>query len=197
MGAFQSPRFYINIPALIRFNHSLLLCGCLLLFLLACSDFRQKEQLRSIDKLLTSLDSLQKVGIDEFPDSINRMRMDMMHTETSLKNKLVLDSVDRAYAKDMDAYKKARKSIGKLNTYYVELKAAIKKERKQLKTLRNDVQNGWGKRDRYDTYIELEQKNVQVLGNRSSELLQKAVTIGDTYRLLHPKMVEILNNLEQ
>ncbi len=114
------------------------------------------------------------------------MRMNMMHAETSLKNKLVLDSVDRAYAHDMDTYKKARKSIGKLNTYYVELKSAITKERKQLKTLRKDVKNGWGKRDRYDKYIQSE-----------PELLQKAVTIGDTYRLLHPKMVDILNNLEQ
>lgn len=165
--------------------------------LFACSDLRQKDQLRAIDRILTALDSLQKVTSDQFPDSINRMRMNMMHAETSLKNKLVLDSVDRAYAHDMDTYKKARKSIGKLNTYYVELKAAITKERKQLKTLRKDVKNGWGKRDRYDKYIQSEQENLKVLRNRSSELLQKAVTIGDTYRLLHPKMVEILNNLEQ
>jgi hypothetical protein len=77
------------------------------------------------------------------------------------------------------------------------LKSAITKERKQLKTLRKDVKNGWGKRDRYDKYIQSEQENLKVLRNRSSELLQKAVTIGDTYRLLHPKMVDILNNLEQ
>jgi tRNA U34 5-carboxymethylaminomethyl modifying enzyme MnmG/GidA len=163
----------------------------------ACSDLRQKEQLRVIDRLLTALDSLQKVTSDQFPDSINRMRMNMMHTETSLKNKLVLDTIDKSYAHDMDSYKKARKSIGKLNTYYVDLKAAMHKERHQLKTLRKDVRNGWGKRDRYDKYIQMEQENINVLSKRSSELLQKAVNIMDTYRLLHPKMVEILNNLEQ
>lgn len=179
-----------------RFNNCFIFGGFILLAVFSCADMRQKEQVRAVERLSILVDSIQQVVSEELPDSMNRMRLNMMQTETALKNKLVMDTVDRAYALDMDTYKKARKSIGKWNGYYVELRTALKKEIKQLKTLKKDVQNGWGRRDQYNRYIQVERQNILILGGRLTELRKKAVTICDTYRLLHPKMAIILENIE-
>lgn len=182
---------------MIRFKAFYCLGLWLALTLISCADLRQKEQLKAMGKLMSTLDSLDRVVVENYPDTMNKVRMQMMFTETALKNKLVLDTMYREYAADMNAYKEARKSIGQLNKHFVEMKAALKKERKQLRTLKKDIENGWGKRDRYTKYIHLEAKNLRVLANKSTELQQHSVTICDAYRLLHPKMVVLLEKLEQ
>ena len=143
MELFRFRMFYINIPALNTFKIRLIFIPFLFGAFFSCSDFNQKEQLRKVDKITNSLDSLSLSLARHIPDSLNSMRQTMLNTEIALKNKVIMDTINVKYAKDMDTYKLARKRIGKINHHLVELRSAFKKEKKQLARLKNDIEKGW------------------------------------------------------
>lgn len=159
-----------------------------LFFLIACSDFKQKEQLKAVEQLTSEATTLSKDFQASFPDTLSTMRQNMMQLQLFLQQHVVLDSVDRAYAKDMDTYKLARKKIGPINKQYVALKQAFAQEKTRLSQLHSDISNGFGKRDRYDAYIATEKKNITLLESRLNELKKELNALMDTYRLLHPKL---------
>jgi len=192
MELFRFRMFYINILALNTFKIRLIFILFLFGAFFSCSDFNQKEQLRKVDKLTNSLDSLSLSLAQHIPDSLNSMRQTMLNTEIALKNKVIMDTIDVKYAKDMDTYKLARKRIGKINHHLVEQRSAIKKEKKQLASLKNDIEKGWGKRNQYDAYIKLENKNIAVLATKSREIQSEVVNVCEIYRMLHPKMKTLL-----
>ena len=159
-----------------------------LFFLIACSDFKQKEQLKAVEQLTSEATTLSKDFQASFPDTLSAMRQNMMQLQLFLQQHVVLDSVDRAYAKDMDTYKLARKKIGPINKQYVALKQAFAQENTRLSQLHSDISNGFGKRDRYDAYIATEKKNITLLESRLNELKKEINALMDTYRLLQPKL---------
>lgn len=192
MELFRSRMLYINILALNTFKIRLIFILFLFGAFISCSDFNQKEQLRKVDKITNSLDSLSLSLARHIPDSLNSMRQTMLNTEIALKNKVIMDTINVKYAKDMDTYKLARKRIGKINHHLVELRSAFKKEKKQLARLKKDIEMGWGKRNQYDAYIKLENKNIEVLATKSREIQSEVVKVCDIYRMLHPKMKTLL-----
>lgn len=157
-------------------------------FLVACSDFKQKEQLKSVDQLKSKTTKLLDDFETSFPDTLSTLRQNMMQLQLFLQQHVVLDSVDRTYAKDMDTYKLARKKIGPINKQYVALKQAFAQESTRLSQLHSDISNGFGKRDRYDRYIATETKNLTLLESRVIEFKKELNALMDTYRLLHPKL---------
>lgn len=159
-----------------------------LFLLIACSDFKQKEQLKAVEQLKSEATSLSKDFQASFPDTLSTMRQNMMQLQLFLQQHVVLDSVDRTYAKDMDTYKLARKKIGPINKQYVALKQAFALENTRLSQLHSDISNGFGKRDRYNAYIATEKKNLTLLESRLNELKKELNSLMDTYRLLHPKL---------
>lgn len=160
---------------------------CFLIFG-SCSDFKQKEQLRKVEQLRADNNGLLISLKQDFPDTLSVMRQNMIELQLFLKNHVILDSVDRSYAANMDTYKMSRKKIGPINKQYVALKQAIVEENTRLYKLNSDISNGFGKRDRYDAYIATETKNLKLLGARLNELKKELQSLMDTYRLLHPKL---------
>ena len=49
-----------------------------------------------------------------------------------------------------------------------------------------------GKRNQYDAYIKLENKNIAVLATKSREIQSEVVNVCEIYRMLHPKMKTLL-----
>ena len=160
----------------------------IVLVLLSCSDFEQKQQLKRVETLLNKTKVAQANFLSSFPDTLGSMRQNMMNLQLFLKTHVLLDSVDRSYAADMDAYKLARKKIKPINKQYVVLKSAFQEERTRLLQLKSDIANGFGKRQKYDQYIQTETKNVSLLIRRSNELKQEIHSLLDKYNMLHPKL---------
>jgi CII-binding regulator of phage lambda lysogenization HflD len=159
-----------------------------ILSLTGCSDFKQEEQLKSVEELQAKSNTLQSKFKEAFPDTLSSMRQNMMHMEVFLKNHVILDSVDRSYGSDMDAYKETRNKIGAINKQYLVLKKAFSKETKQLEQLHKDVVNGFGKRQQYDSYILTEKKNVKKLEEHTLAFVKAITEIKDKYQLLHPRL---------
>lgn len=165
----------------------------LFLFVVAsCSDFSQKEQLTKVEALQKEVTNLEGDFLKSFPDTLSALRLTMMNTETAVKNKIILDSVDRSFSADMDAYKLTRKKIGPINEEYVKLKKAFSQEKSALMNLYNDINNGWGKRDEYDNYLQQEARNVKELKKGSLELKRQLQILNQEFSLLHPKISALI-----
>jgi len=163
--------------------------------LLSCSDFNQREQLRALENMTNTTDSLLDVIKNGVPDSLNTMRQTMLNTEIALKNKVTMDTVDMRYSVDMDTYNLAINRIGKIYHHRLELDATLKKEKKQLANLKNDIEKGWGKRSEYNQYIKLEEKNIKALTTKTQVLQKETLKVCEVYRLLHPKMKTLLRTV--
>ena len=164
-------------------------------FLGSCSDFKQKEQLRSVEQLQAKTQGLSSRMEQSFPDTLSAMRQNMMELQLFLRSHVVLDSVDRTYAANMDAFKLTSKKIAPINRQYVVLKKAFADEKKRLSDLHSDISNGFGKRQKYDAYIVKETKNVSALKLRTTELIAALKDMKEQYQLLHPKLSALASKL--
>ena len=161
----------------------------------SCSDFKQKEQLRSVERLQANTNGLSSRMERSFPDTLSAMRQNMMELQLFLKSNVVLDSVDRTYAANMDAYKMTSKKIAPIHRQYVALKKAFVDEKNRLADLHSDISNGFGKRQKYDAYILKETKNVSVLKLRTTEFMEALKDMTEQYHLLHPKLSALASKL--
>lgn len=159
---------------------------------ISCSDFSQKKQLAKAEAIKKEVEKLEQEFLKSFPDSLSALRLTMMSTETAVKNKIILDSVDRSFSADMDAYKLTRKKIGPINEQYVKLKKAFSQEKSALFNLYNDINNGWGKRNEYDNYLQQEARNVEELKKASLELKRQLQILEQEFSLLHPKISALI-----
>lgn len=166
-----------------------------LLFANGCSDLQQNKQLSKVQNLQTKLEKFDRQLAKNFPDSLSKMRLEMMQVELKIKQNLVMDTIQLDFAADMDNYKAGRKAIGPMNKQYLALKKAMKEERSTLMKLHKDIENGYGKRKSYDQYIENETKKMKQIETLKEDLFASVQQLMDTYKLLHPKLNALSNRL--
>lgn len=135
----------------------------IVLLLISCSDLRKEDQLSKLktlqDKLRTSQNEFQAA----FIDSLHEMTLLSSDLERNLKQNYRSDTVDVNLGKRVDDYKRMRRMFGPLGNFGSKLKRAYAEQEKQLQSLFLDIENGYGERNKYDTYIDLErEKNEQV-----------------------------------
>ena len=170
----------------------------ILMFLIglsSCSDFKKTERLRQITSMEKSLDSLDKIMLKLKVDSLEEMQLAAQMVELQIKNNLKVDSIDLEFGKKLDAYKIMRKSIPKFQKNTVKMKQGIKEIRNTLKSLKFDIENSSGKREKYDEYITFEKKKVNQLEVMMKYMEKSLEKIIQTYKKLHPELSVFSNSL--
>lgn len=170
---------------------------CILSLFYSCSDINQKKQIEKVKALHQEVIQIDQELLNNFPDSISKMRLSMMQLELKIKQSYLLDSIDISFAKKMDDYKGARKSLKKLNKQYVLLKKAVKEELNALENLEADIQSGLGKRNKYDKFIKSETSKTAQLKSLFKDLNGLKTQIFSTYRLLHPQLLALSNSIKK
>ena len=133
------------------------------LLLISCSDLRKEDQLAKLKMLQDKLYASQNEFQDAFIDSLHLMTMASSDLERNLKQNYESDTVDVVLGKRVDDYKRMRRMFGPLGDFGSKLKRAYSEQEKQLQSLFLDIENGYGERNKYDTYIDMErEKNDQV-----------------------------------
>lgn len=133
------------------------------LLLISCSDLRKEDQLAKLKMLQDKLYASQNEFQDAFIDSLHLMTMASSDLERNLKQNYESDTVDVVLGKRVDDYKRMRRMFGPLGNFGSKLKRAYSEQEKQLQSLFLDIENGYGERNKYDTYIDMErEKNDQV-----------------------------------
>tara|TARA_B100001057_G_scaffold251487_1_gene251747 strand:- start:9000 stop:9539 length:540 start_codon:yes stop_codon:yes gene_type:complete len=165
------------------------------LFLMSCSDLKREEQLVKLNTLQTELIESQNEFQNVYIDSLHVITMASSDLERKLKQNYKSDTIDVALGKRIDDYKRMRRMFGPLGSFGSKLKRAYKEQEGQLKTLQTDIENGFGERNKYDQYLELEkEKNKQVF-----DLLQEYLRIKkeafEIYDLQHPWLSDFVVQL--
>ena len=121
-------------------KYFLVVLTCLSIY--ACSDTNNEKQLEAIDKMNTSLDSIETVMLANAIDTIAALRVATNGVELRIKNYYYADTIDMALGKKMDAYKVMRRNLGPLSRSYSTVRKGISVERLTLNNLKTDIKKG-------------------------------------------------------
>ena len=80
---------------------------------------------------------------------------------------------------------------------YLKVKEGIKEEKRVLKQLRKDINEGRGERNRYAEYIRFERQKVSQLSSLTTEFLRTKEQFFKDYALLYPPIEAFSRTLLQ
>ena len=156
----------------------------------SCADINRSNQIKKVDTMIKYLDSVSTIINSFKPDSLSRMANNSTNVELRIKNYLINDTIDLELGKKMDAYKIMRKSIGVLRKNNSKIKALVKEETSTLNKLKSDVNNGSGRREKYDEYIAHEQNKCKQIKIVFNEFIETKEAVYTTYKLYHNELNE-------
>tara|TARA_B100001287_G_scaffold207159_1_gene176180 strand:- start:4795 stop:5334 length:540 start_codon:yes stop_codon:yes gene_type:complete len=135
----------------------------IVLVFISCSDLRKEDQLGKLKMLQDNLSKSHNEFQSAFIDSLHLMTMASSDLERELKQNYKSDKVDIVLGKRVDDYKRMRRMFGSMGRFGSKLRRAYVEQEKQLQTLFIDIENGFGERNKYDLYIDVEkEKNEQI-----------------------------------
>jgi len=173
----------------LKLSYSLIASCCVLLF--SCADLKKDEQLTRISKLEKTLATIEHERVKNQIDTLTALKISTNAVEIRIKTYLVLDTIDLVLGKKMDAYKIMRRNFKPLGKQNSQLKSAISEERKTLKDLRVDIDNGSGSRDKYESYILFEKNKIKQLQILLDEHMRLKNETLHTYRELHDELNQL------
>jgi predicted nucleic acid-binding Zn-ribbon protein len=164
------------------------IAGIAAFFLSSCMDLKTSEQLDSIEAMNQTIDSLEKVFEENRLDSVANISLKAYGVENRIKNNYVSDTINMEFGKKMDAFKVMRRNLKPLGKALTMIPQSIEEERVKLKELQEDIENGNGKREKYDEYIAFEQDKVNQLKTLVSEYMQVKEQSLKTYNELYDEL---------
>jgi hypothetical protein len=165
-------------------NFSVFILFAFALLLASCGDLEKSKHLKAIASMEKSLDSMHTVLKENRLDTLAGIQIAANALLTRFKTYYVTDTIDMELGKKMNQFKRIMKSIkpkkgrgAKKNTGDSEIIIAdrsigngfavvhngLKAEEETLITLKRDIENGNGRRDKYAEYIKFEQQKVYQL----------------------------------
>jgi len=163
----------------------------------ACVDFNRDQLLRKVAKMNQHLLDLEGKLKDPRMNDVSTIKVNTMQTELRVKQNLHLDTINMELAKKLDAYKVMRRSIKPMLQQYLNVKQGIEEEKRVLKQLRKDINEGRGERNRYAEYIRFERQKVSQLSSLTTEFLHAKEQFFKDYALLYPPIEAFSRTLLQ
>jgi hypothetical protein len=154
----------------------------------SCSDFKKGEQLKSIDTMNKSVDSIETVLLENEIDTISALITATVTLELRIKNNYFADTIDMELGKKMDAFKRTRRRLGPLSNTFNTVRIGVKEQRDMLEKLKSDIENGNGDRKKYPEYITFEQKKVDQLRSLLNAYVKEKKETMEIIDRIYPEM---------
>lgn len=151
------------------------------LILSSCLDAEKKAHFRSIDKMVETLDSLEAEFKALPNDSFVIIKKEAYQIENQVKTYFVEDTIDIQFARRMNHIRDIRKGSDFILMRKMFLDTIFDFQRNQLQVLREDIQNGSGKRDAYDSYVDSEIANVEIISSSFNDYKLRFKVMRDDY----------------
>ncbi|XOV69282.1 MAG: hypothetical protein ACFHU9_08860 [Fluviicola sp.] len=155
-----------------------------------CADLKQSEQLDRIREMEEKLLTLEK-KLDAFDVALwEQWNEDAENTTMQLKQ-LEADTIPLETALDIDRYKNLKSMLPGVRKGQENCSNQVQAIQKRLEKLKNDIEEGNGRRDKYDEFLTMEEKEVALLE-------QKFALYQSTYKELKtemPKAQERVNTI--
>ncbi len=154
----------------------------------SCSDLNKGEQLKAIENIQKSIDSVETVLIETSFDEVDRYFKDAKIVQSRIKENYNSDTISMDLAIKLDKYKNLVLKTPILQKSYFKIVKDTENFKTSVSKLYLDIENGNGNRAEYDNYISDELQNIKLL----RELLVKYNTerkyLIENYQLLHDEV---------
>ncbi|MFT7344554.1 MAG: hypothetical protein ACI9XP_001139 [Lentimonas sp.] len=165
---------------------ALLILSSLLAF--SCTDLKKGSQLDAINVLSVQLDSLDGELASHKMDSGFYFAQLASAVELRIKTFYFADTIDMKLGMKMDAYKLMRKKLEPLAGDYNNLKLGVLETKSSVANLKDDIENGNGKREKYDEFVVFEANKVEQLNVLYKDYFMSRDKTLATYNELHSEL---------
>ena len=163
--------------------------------IVSCSDMDRGKQLRKIQTIDNTLDSIQTVLIDnsdlEEIQFIQGCKKDLSSRILSSQ-----DTISFELAIMLDVYNNAMNNINPLIIQRSVLDSNIIKQKEDLLSLKLDIENGSGKRNEYDEYINFESNKTEQLRNELITFIEMRNTLFEVQAEFYQKIENQFNKVQ-
>ena len=182
------------------YNYLAMRFGILLVifsFLFSCSDIEKDRQVKKINGLTKSVEKL-KIALTQYKISnVPEKKLAVYTVIKRIKSYYFTDTIDYQFAKKMNSYKAARKSLIILESDYEKIRIALREEKITLRKLKSDVLNGFGQREKYDAYISFEKNKTKKIKSLLDKYIYKKKEFTIAFDSLHPVLNDYSIRLEE
>jgi hypothetical protein len=129
----------------------------------SCSDMKKVEQLEQIEMLQSSLDSLETQWNTNEATQIDSLENLSFSKIDSIGNLYNGQEIELVVASKIDLFKQSNHDFKELKKIHEFYPVVLKEKQKSLKLLKKDIEKGSGRREKYDEYIDFEQKELSTI----------------------------------
>ena len=166
-------------------------------FLFSCSDIEKDRQVKKINGLTKSVEKLNIALTQNKISDVPEKKLAVYTVIKRIKSYYFTDTIDYQFAKKMNSYKAARKSLMILDSDYEKIRIALREEKIALRKLKSDIINGFGQREKYDEYISFEKNKTKKIKSLLDEYIYKKKEFTIAYDSLHPLLNDYSMRLEE
>jgi len=166
-------------------------------FLFSCSDIEKDRQVKKINGLTNSVEKLKIALTQNKINNVPEKKLRVYTVIKRIKSYYFTDTIDYQFAKKMNSYKAARKSLIILDSDYEKIRLAIREEKIALRKLKSDVLNGFGQREKYEEYIYFEKNKTKKIKILLDEYIYKKKEFAIAFDSLHPVLNDYSIRLEE
>ena len=182
------------------YNYLTMRFGILLVifsFLFSCSDIEKDRQVKKINVLTNSVEKLNIALTQNKISNVPEKKLAVYTVIKRIKSYYFTDTIDYQFAKKMNSYKAARKSLIILDSDYEKIRIALREEKITLRKLKSDVLNGFGQREKYDAYISFEKNKTKKIKCLLDKYIYKKKEFTIAFDSLHPVLNDYSIRLEE
>lgn len=165
------------------------------LFLTSCMDLETSTRLERIEAMERTIDSVEVVFKEHKLDSMSVLSIRAYDVENRIKKNYIADTIDMELARKMDAFKVMRRSFNPMGKAMSSIPTSIIEEREKLAQLKTDIENGDGKREKYDEYLIYEESKVGQLRTLLKDYVDTKTTALKTYDELYVELNDFSKSL--
>ena len=186
-------RFLLYNYLTMRFGILLVIFSCLF----SCSDIEKDRQIKKINVLTNSVGKLKIALSQNKISNVPEKKLAVYTVIKRIKSYYFTDTIDYQFAKKMNSYKVARKSLIILDSDYEKIRIGLREEKIALRKLKSDVLNGFGQREKYDEYISFEKNKTKKIKILLDEYIYKKKEFTIAFDSLHPLLNDYSIRLEE
>lgn len=168
-------------------------CASLFMFT-SCLDAERRSYYREIDAMIESIDSLEQKYQSQPTDSFLIIKDLSKGLESEVKANFNEDTIDANFAKKMNRLRSIRKGSQYIEIKKMFLDTIFVFQKKQLYTLRNDIEKSAGKRDAYASFIDRERENFGVISGALKDFTLRFDNMRFDYHDIHDDIQSRLEN---
>jgi hypothetical protein len=168
----------------------------LLFFIFACADLEKSDQIIQINQLIKKVDSLSivlsQVNDSQFEKEIAQNQF-LLSEFTSVASQ---DTISEVNARLIDKYSSYVKNLCSIQHQLKIFDQLLSDQGSIIVELKDDIKNGFGKRNSYNNSILFEEKKVKTIEKNLNSLKEKKVKTTIKLAILNPSLQEIIRFLK-